>query len=951
MCRFRLRTPLVFLSCLFGLVFLLPAPAPRAQVRPIYSSGTAGLVHLLERLQTTASLLHTGAHPDDEDSALIARVARGDNGRVAYLSLNRGEGGQNIIGQELFEALGVIRTEELLQARTLDGGEQFFTTAFDFGFTKTLDEAAKKYGEERILGDMVRTIRLYRPLVLVSRFTGTPADGHGQHQLAGKLTPLAFDAAGDPARFPEQLTEGLRPWQPRKLYVGQSFRPDAAKEATLRVPTGVYDPLLGRTFFEISMEGRSQHKSQEMGMVERRGPQFSGLRLLKVVPSGASASGGAASGTAASGRGAKAMGVAAKPGASDARAGAGVSASGAAATAAAASRGATTGAAADSGALTEIGLFDGLDTSLAGLPALVGLPAGALRAPLAAMQKASAGALTALDVTAPAKIIPTLAAGLTATRDARKQLASLSGASAQARGDADFVLALKESEFEDALVRASGLVVDVLANTETAAPGEAVHASVHIYVPDGSAVTLAPSTLDAPQGWQVASGAEPKKDDPNDFMARFFRETPTRSDAFTVQVPADAPFTQPYWLATKRQGNVFDWTDPKTKNLPFAPAFITGVVHATIGGVPVAVHRPLQYRFADSIRGEIRRDFNVVPALAVAFDQQLDVVSLSSLGQARRVVLRIQNQTLATGKGVARLRAPEGWKVDPAEAAFSVSARGERDALVFQVTPAPGTKEGLYQIAAEARIDGRSYQTAMRTVAYPHIQTHRLYDAALEQVRVLDVRVAPVRVGYVMGSGDLVPDAIKRLGLDVTLLHEEDLSAGDLSRFDTIVVGVRASESRPDFVANNGRLLQFARDGGTLIVQYQQPDFVARHLAPFPATMASRVTDEEAKITMLQPQHPLFNFPNTIGEADWQSWVQERNLYAFSTFDPQYVPLLETQDPGEPPQRGGALYARLGKGHYVYTSYAWFRQLPAGVPGAYRLFANLLSLPKAPANQ
>lgn len=936
--RFRLRNSLIFLFSLFGLVFLLSAPAPRAQVRPIYSSGTAGLVHLLERLQTTASLLHTGAHPDDEDSALIARVARGDHARVAYLSLNRGEGGQNIIGQELFEALGVIRTEELLQARTLDGGEQFFTTAFDFGFTKTLDEAATKYGEERILGDMVRTIRLYRPLVVVARFTGTPADGHGQHQLAGKLTPLAFDAAGDSSRFPEQFKEGLQPWQPRKLYVGQSFRPDAAKEATIRVPTGVYDPLLGRTFFEISMEGRSQHKSQEMGMVERRGPQFSGLRLLKVA--GRSAGGAGAKTTSTDTNGAAGTN------------GAGAGAKGAAAKPATAGAGATAGSAAangEAGALTEVGVFDGIDTSLAGLPALVGLPAGALRAPLAAMQKASASALSSLDVTAPAKIIPALASGLTAARDARKQLAALGSASAVARADADFFLALKESEFEEALVRASGLVVDVLANAETAAPGEAVHASVHIYVPDGSAVTLAASTLDAPAGWQVAAGGDAKKDDPNDFMARFFRETPTRSDAFTVQVPADASFTQPYWLAKKRQGNVFDWTDPKTKNLPFAPAFVTGVVHATIGGVPVSVHRPLQYRFADSIRGEIRRDFNVVPALTVAFDQQLDVVALSSLGQPRRVVLRIQNQTLDSGKGVARVRAPEGWKVEPAEAAFSVSARGERDALVFQVTPAPGTKEGLYPLAAEASIDGRLYQTAMRTVEYPHIQTHRLYDAALEQVRVLDVKVAPVRVGYVMGSGDLVPDAIKRLGLEVTLLHEEDLSAGDLSRFDTIVIGVRASESRPDFVANNGRLLQFVRDGGTLVVQYQQPDFLARHLAPFPGTMASRVTDETAPITVLQPQHPLFTFPNAIGESDWQSWVQERNLYAFSTFDPQYVPLLETQDPGEPPQRGGALYARLGKGHYVYTSYAWFRQLPAGVPGAYRLFANLLSLPKAPA--
>jgi LmbE family N-acetylglucosaminyl deacetylase len=903
MFRFRPRVPIALFVLIVSGVFFLSSSSLHAQVRPIYSTGAAGLVHLLKRLQTTASLLHTGAHPDDEDSALIAQVARGDDARVAYLSLNRGEGGQNIIGQELFEALGVIRTEELLQARTLDGGDQFFTTAFDFGFTKTMAEAATKYGEERILGDMVRAIRLYRPLVIVARFSGTPADGHGQHQLSGKLTPLAFAAAGDPARFPEQLKEGLRPWQPRKLYVGQRFGPGAEKEATLRVPTGVYDAPLGRTYFEISMEGRSQHKSQEMGMVERRGPQFSGLRLLKAASDGAPA--------------------------------------------------------------TDSGVFDGLDTTVPGLAKLAGLPAGALREPLAAMQKSAAAALADIDVTKPAKVIPTLAAGLKATRDARAQLKTLKADEA-ARADADFLLALKESEFEDALVRASGLVIDVLANVETAAPGESVRVTINSYTADGATsappsatatkpapatVKLETPTLEVPEGWQIAPAGEAAGDDPSDFMARFFRETPTRSDSFVVKLPADAKFTQPYWLEQKRQGNVFEWTDPKTKNRPFAAPIIAGVVQVEIGGLPIAIHRPLQYRFGDSIRGEIRRDFNVVPALTVAFDSQLDIVSTSALDKSRRIVVRIQNQTLESGKGVARVRVPDGWKVEPSEAPFSVSARGERDALVFRVTPAAGTKAGLYPLSAEATVDGRTYQTAMRVVEYPHIQTHRLYDTAIEQMRVLDLAVAPVRVGYVMGSGDLVPEAIKRMGLDVTLLHEEDLSSGDLSRFDTIVVGVRASESRPDFVANNGRLLQYVRDGGTLIVQYQQPDFVARNLAPFPGKMATRVTDENAAITVLQPQHPVFNFPNKIAADDWNGWVQERNLYAFSTFDPQYTPLLETQDPGEPLQRGGELYARLGKGHYVYTSYAWFRQLPAGVPGAYRLFANLLSLSKAPAAQ
>jgi LmbE family N-acetylglucosaminyl deacetylase len=887
MLRSGLRT-LVAIALLFSPAVMLQ---PAAQVRPVYSRGAFGLVQVLERLQTTASMMHTGAHPDDEDSSLIARVARGDHARVAYLSLNRGEGGQNIIGPELFDALGVIRTEELLQARTLDGGEQFFTTAYDFGFTKTLEEAGEKYGEERILGDMVRAIRLFRPFVLISRMSGTPADGHGQHQLAGKLTPLAFRAAGDPAKFPEQFKEGLRPWQPKKLYVGQSFRPNPANEPTLRVPVGVFDPLLGRTYLEIAAEGRSQHKTQEMGSLERRGESFSGERLADtVVPRPAG---------------------------------------------------------------PEQGIFGGIDTSVPGIAKMVDLPEGALRAPLASMQQAAATGLKDLDVTAPVKIIPTLAGGLRATREARAALKTLAlaGASDQAKADADFLLAVKEDEFEDALVRASGLVVDVLADREVAAPGESVRASVNIFLPDKASTSttkIDSVRLHVPDGWTAALNPPDATDGAATGIAAFFREIPTHTESFTIDISNTATFTEPYWMERERKGYVYTWTDPATKNRPFAPPIVTAELKANIGGIDIILTRPLEFRYADSIRGEIRREFNVVPAIAVAFDSKLEVVALSELGKSRRLAVRLQNNTLAKADGVVRLRLPEGWQSNPAEAPFSMTARGERAAVVFQLIPAVRTPEGHYQLSAEAIVGDKKYATAMQVIEYPHIQTHRLYEPAIANARVLDVKVANVRVGYIMGSGDQVPDAIHRLGLAVTLITPEYLATGDLGQFDTIVVGVRASEARPDFVANNGRLLQFVKDGGTLIVQYQQTDYVNRKLTPFPAEMQSRVTDENAAIKILQPTNPAFTFPNRITEKDWDGWVQERNLYAFTTFDPQYVPLLETNDPGEPPQRGGEVYATLGKGHYVYTSYAWFRQLPAGVPGAYRLFANLLSLPKAP---
>ena len=871
-----------------ALMAALFSVTPTAQVRPVYSRGVAGLVEAIERLRTTASAMHTAAHPDDEDTALIARLARGDHARVAYLSLNRGEGGQNIIGTELFDALGVIRTEELLQARTLDGGDQFFTLAYDFGFTKTPEEASEKWGDAVILGDMVRAIRRYRPLVILNGWSGTPADGHGQHQLAGKLAPLAFAAAADPARYPEQLAEGLRPWQARKLYVRHGFGADPAT-ATLRVPTGTLDPVLGRTFNEIAMEGRSQHKSQEMGVVEARGARTSNLDLVTDL----------------------------------------------------------TGAHAPGPGSVDRGVFDGIDTSLPGLAVLAGLPKGALATELAAMDAAAAQALASADIVrAPAKLVPVLARGLAAARAARTAAAAVS-ATAGAKAEADFLLAIKVAQFEDALVRASGTVIDALADREVASAGDTLKVNVNVFQADGSPVTAGASTVVVPDGWTAAPAPPAEPATGGNPIARFFREEPTRTELFQVTVAADARSTEPYWLRTPRTGPVFTWTGvpPAVQTLPFEPPAVVARVPLTIGGATVTVERPVVFRYADAVRGEIRRDLAIVPAVTVAFDETLAIVPTGAgASQPRAVRVRVRSETLPSGPGVVRVVPPDGWRVEPAGAPITFTSRGEGASVSFSVTPPATVAPGAYALAAQVTIGGHTYDTSMQTIDYSHIQKHRLYAPARMTARVLDLAVAPVKVGYIMGGGDRVPEAIRRLGLDVTLLTDDDLASGDLSRYGTIVVGVRASESRPAFVAANARLLQYVRDGGTLIVQYQQTDYTGRSLPPFPAGGNVRVTDERAPVTILEPQHPAFTTPNRITAADWEDWVQERDLYAWATFDPQYTPLLETGDPGEPKQRGGELYARIGKGTYVYTSYAWFRQLPAGVPGAYRMFANLISL-------
>lgn len=876
---------LVRRSLLFIALFVLAVCARTpidAQVRPIYDSGAAGLSHLLGRLQTTASVLHTGAHPDDEDSAFIARAARGDHARVAYLSLTRGEGGQNIIGPELFDALGVIRTEELLQARRLDGGEQFFSRAFDYGFSKTLAEAKSKWNEREVLGDMVRVIRSFRPLVIHSRFAGNENDGHGQHQFAGYLTPLAFKAAADPTQYPEQIAAGLRPWGTRKLY--RTGGRGANNEVTTEVQTGVLDAVIGRTYAAIAAEGRSQHKSQEMGGIEPLGPSASGLHLIE---------------SSAPTRG------------------------------------------------KETSVFDGIDTSIPGLAGLMGLPAGTLSAELKAIDDAARDALRDFNALEPQRIVPVLARGLTATRAARQALRSAT-TPPDARADVDFVLARKETDFIEALAQAAGVVVDPLSDEETVVPGGAIDVNVRTFL-ERTGATVKNVALNAPQGWRVEAG-QPAPSAGGGGGGFRFRETPTATTSYHVTAPADAGFTEPYFLLKPRIGSLYDWPPDAPQGMPFAPPLLSASVTFDIDGTELTVSRPVRYRFADRVRGELRRDVNVVPELSVSFDSDLLVVPTSGAPQGQRLVVTATSFVTRATAGTLRLRLPAGWTSSPASAPFSLASSGDSASVTFVVTPPARRTPGIVLVAAEAAVGDRIFSSSVETVAYPHIQSHRLYSQATARVEVIDVAVAPVKVGYIMGSGDEVPDALRRMGVDVTLIDKEMLTTGDLSRFDTIVVGVRASEARPDFVANQARLRAYMERGGTLIVQYQQTDYVERSLPPFPVKSPgnSRVTDETAAVRILAPMHAVFTFPNRITSADFNDWVQERNLYSFGTFDARYTPLLESADPGEAPQRGGEVIADVGKGKYIYTSYAWFRQLRAGVPGAYRQFANLISLPKAP---
>jgi LmbE family N-acetylglucosaminyl deacetylase len=836
-----------------------------AQIRPVYDQGALGLAQLLKRLNTSASALMIGAHPDDEDTALLAYLARGESARTAYLSLTRGDGGQNIIGPELGEALGVIRTEELLQARKLDGAEQFFTRAYDYGFSKTLAEAKEKWDEKIILCDVVRVIRQFRPLVVVSQFSGTPADGHGHHQYAGYISPLAVKGAADAS----QCSDSGPAWTVRKFYVRHGFR--ATGEPRLRINTGKYDPPLGRSYFEIAMEARSQHKSQEQGVLELRGDQFSGLNLV----------------------GSEAQ---------------------------------------------ESSIFDGLDTSFGGVGSNTGFDNDA-RKTLSEMQSIAEEAAKEFNPGSPERIILALVKGYS--------LAVQAGQEVPRDSPANVFFHQKAKLFAEAFVIAAGVQIDALADRETVVPGENVFVSVKGFIRSSVPVKIIRIGTRQPIGWTVSPTTKAPAGNNPAFIAR---EVASEQSFFNLTVPRNALPMQPYWLTSPRDGELYLWGGDKfAHTLPYEHR-LRALVTLDFMGTEIDVDRPVEFRFADDTRGEIRRNVDVVPAISVDLDPTLLIVPTSDKPQTRAVTMNITNDSTKPVSGIASLNIESDvrWNVAPASKPFILSRAGEKISIEFQIAVPAATRSGSYRIAALADIGGSFAPLSMRTIAYPHIQTHRFYRRAITDIKVIDLKTAPAKVGYIRGSGDRVPEAIKQLGLAVEEIDERMLTASDLSKFDTIVVGIRAYQVRPDLVANNQRLLDFAKNGGTLIVQYQLPaTFPRQNLAPFPVQLGPRVADENAPVTIVQPTHPIFNFPNKITSEDFKGWVQERNLYNFSTMDPKYVGLLESHDVGEAENKGGLVVADIGKGKYVYCSYSLFRQLPAGVPGAYRLLANMLSLPKA----
>jgi LmbE family N-acetylglucosaminyl deacetylase len=852
------------LAAVLALGAAAAAPAPDNAYEPPRAGGLAALDANLARLATNKRLLIIAAHPDDESTSLLTLVVRRMGGEAAYLSLSRGEGGQNLIGPELGVGLGLIRTQELLAARRLDGGRQFFTRAYDFGFTRSIDETRVRWPREILQEDAARVIRRFRPQVLYSVFSGTERDGHGQHQTAGQVAREVLSLAGDPAAFPRLDAEGLKPWKPSALYRSNW----GEREGSILMSTGDVDPISGRSYQQIAAASRSLHRSQDMGQIQPPGPADTGARWVE-------------GGAGAQGR----------------------------------------------------DIFDGVDTRLSSIAATIGDTERRARV-AALLDRASAKAVEARRRASPGDLpasLPAVAAILQDLRAARALVAEVDRAAAD-------LLDEKLEIAESALADAALVTVDAISDRETAATGETLEASVSVWNAGAGAVEVESVALESADGWRGEGAAAGRG------VAAGKLET------WTWKVTAPAEPTIPYFLKRPLSGDLYDWSEVplSVRGEPFQPPAVVAVTRLRVAGTPIVLRREVVYRFRDQAFGEIRRPVRAVPAIEVAVDPAMIPWPLASR-TPRTLEVTVVSNSESPRRGTLHVGVPDGWPA-PEPVAFSLARRGDRQDLAIVLRPPASLAAGPRPVSVYAEVEGNTrFASELAVIDYPHIAATAMPLAAEARIHAFDVRLpAGRRVGYVRGAADRVPEALRAVGIPVTLLEGRDLEIGDLSRFDVIVVGVRAYEVSPALLRANSRLREWVERGGTLIVQYQQYDFVAgAGYAPRKLEIArphDRVTDESAPVTVLVPDHPALTTPNRIVGEDWSGWVQERGLYFARSWDPAYQALLATADPGGPEQRGVLLVAPVGKGTFVYTGLAFFRQLPAGVPGAYRLFANLLAL-------
>jgi LmbE family N-acetylglucosaminyl deacetylase len=877
----------------------VPAELPQDQ-------GASGLRLELLRLGTTARLMQVVAHPDDEDGGMLTLEARGRGASVLLMTLNRGEGGQNKIGSNLSDVLGVLRAEELLASDQYYGVQERFSRVADFGFSKSPEETFAKWGgHDTALGDMVRVIRTFRPDVLVARFSGTSRDGHGHHQASSILTQEAFRAAADPKRFPEQIAQGLLPWQAKKLYTGNVCGfgamtcPDA--DWTLKLNTGERNAELGMSYIQFAVQGLRHQMSQgAANWTVDPGDRFTFYRLVdSVIPSTVGKDG------------------------------------------------------------HEKSFFDGIDTTWSGLAGRFGVEekkVPRLRLELTEIAKHIAeatGAAKGTDVTIAAAPLVKVVAELNRVSSELRA----SALSAAAKVDVLTRIAEKRQQAETALnlVLGVSMTADVTSDggrdvrvlkeadaLTTVSPGQEVLVAVTLH--NGSKQTLAIDDikLEVPSGWTTVEG----KTKPVTVNAG----KDVHAD-FRLRVPKNAAYTRPYWHRDdpdRESINHID--DEKYATLPFPPPALRARVEYSVSegggeaktrnGITAVVVTP----FVGDMGKTEERPLAVVPAFSVMLEPGTQVISTH--GSTSNVTVGVTSNLTREVRGVLRLELPAGWRSEPEQFTLESHKGGKKQDFQFKVFTS-GLQEGRTTVRATLESEDEKYAEGYTLVTREDLGSFYYYQPARQRVSIVDVQVPhDLKVGYIMGAGDDIPTVLKQVGIDVTVIPAEKLATEDLSKYGTIVLGIRAYDTQKDVAANNQKLLDFVSAGGTLVVQYNAgvADFNAGKFTPYSADLSrARVSVEESPVEILTPDDSILHDPNTITARDFDGWVQERGLYFMDKWDEHFTPLLSCHDPGEDAQKGGLLRAQYGKGTYIYTGYAFFRQLPAGVPGAVRLYVNLLS--------
>jgi len=787
----------------------------------------------LEKLNVVGSVLYLAAHPDDENTAALATFSKGDKLRTAYLSLTRGDGGQNLIGSERGAEIGIIRTQELLAARRVDGAEQYFTRAVDFGYSKTPEESLAFWGREAVLTDVVWVIRSFRPDVIVTRFPMDRSSGHGHHTASGQLAREAFHAAADPQRFPEQL-DRVEPWQTKRLFWNGWRLSESERAEAVSVDIGEFDPLLGAAYSEIAATSRSMHKSQGFGAAGRRGTRFEYFKLAEGPPAGNE-------------------------------------------------------------------LLSGIDTSWARVPGGSGL--GVKLAEIAER----------FDPRDPSRSLPQLL-------EAYAEMRNL---------EPSGWVEVKQKELLGLIQACAGLWIEAISTDFAAAPGDTVTVNTTVI-----------NRSDHPFELKSISFPNLERASAQDVVLE--NNTPHTIES-SIELPPDFPTSQPYWLRKSPEGALFSVSDQSligvSENVPSLQAKVV----LDSRGEELEFLVPVTYRWTDRVDGESYRLFEVRPKITVEIE---DGVRVFADNNPQEVRVRVKaNSSLV--EGTLRLTGDSEWRVVPESIPFSLTAKYDEVEFSFKVTPPDDAGSAVFR--AEAEVGGTVFSRALVTITHPHIKQQVYFPESTLKVVKLDVERRGQTIGYIVGSGDEVAEGLRNLGYDVILLTDDVLESADLSRYDAIVAGIRAYNTRERLVVAQPRLLEYVEDGGTLIVQYNvSRGLLTEEIGPYPFTIGrDRVSEEDAPVTVLAPDHPLMNIPNTITQEDFDGWVQERGLYFATQWDDRYETILSSHDTGEPDTAGGLVFTRYGEGVFVYTGISWFRQLPAGVPGAYRLLANVVSSGKA----